>query len=1082
MRFTVTPLGGAGQSVDRLVGAIVRYLRPKDPGSALPSAAAPEREPIEDEGAAVTRYYADRGNKPGRWLGRDAAKTGLVGDVDMDDFGRVLAGRDPHTGRRLITARGSAGRRTQLGVGAATRTGPDGEPWYDERDAAAVLGITPTEVTEMFDIGTSLVPGSIPGRVPGSAPAQLNGHPAGSYLVPLIEPNGQRWVTESELTRCETARLEGVTADEITVGGAPDDQLSTKEAARLVGVTPQYLARLAKTYEQECHRIDTAIGAGRHPRRAYLVAHRGTRGQWLVTRRRLAEFIERRQPPAVRVAYDLTLTTEKSLGVLALLGDDITRHVILDAIRHGNDTALGWLERHAAATRAGRETVPVDGWTVASFQHLTSRALDPFPHHHNVIANTVVDPDGQRRALDARGLYEHAEAAAAIATAEMRHRVAARSGVRWQPGRSGGWEIDGIPEDVLRAFSTRRNEIDDALRELENEIGRGATPDELQHVVLATRPAKQHTTVDALRRDWWQRAAALGYTPDDLAATTHREPAAHPIDTQAIHAAVAAPDGICANLSVFNRGNLLHHLVNLPNPSTADPEAPGDAQPLIVNGAELEALGDSFLESGHVVALKDGRYTTVDMLTVQRRIVARYRAGLNQHSAVVPSEIVDVALDARPTLTDEQRGLVRQFCTSGHVQQCAIGRAGSGKTTAMGVAVDAWQTAGWRVLGAAVKGEAARTLAAATSIPTETLAWYLAHPDPLTAPLDARTVLIVDEASTISDRDLDRLGWLAHATGATLRFIGDPAQHGSVEAGGMYRVLCERHQQHTPQLTETHRLLDPHDRAAADALRAGEIDEAFDQLAQAGHLHIVGDDLTMYRDMLTRWWNAYLDGASHPMVDRRNSTRRQLNRLAHLLLHTHGYLGSTEVVDSAGRRFSVGDRVIARGPARHLHTGGQPANYIRNGAIGTIVAIHPDDKLGVDFDGIGTITVPREFYDHHRLANGTTEVGLDHAYALTSYGVQGATQIESTSRADATATRAEVYVDITRGTRANHLYVTAATDPLDGEALPKLPPAPADGALAHRLHTSRGERTAWELHTTNQRPAHGPVRGQAVGL
>ena len=79
--------------------------------------------------------------------------------------------------------------------------------------------------------------------------------------------------------------------------------------------------------------------------------------------------------------------------------------------------------------------------------------------------------------------------------------------------------------------------------------------------------------------------------------------------------------------------------------------------------------------------------------------------------------------------------------------------------------VKAWTRAGYKVLGAAVKGEAARTLGSVTGIPTETLAWHLAHEDPATSPLDARTVLIVDEASTVSDADLDRLLWHAHATG-----------------------------------------------------------------------------------------------------------------------------------------------------------------------------------------------------------------------------------------------------------------------------------------------------------------------------
>src|SRR3546814_13116786 len=114
---------------------------------------------------------------------------------------------------------------------------------------------------------------------------------------------------------------------------------------------------------------------------------------------------------------------------------------------------------------------------------------------------------------------------------------------------------------------------------------------------------------------------------------------------------------------------------------------------------------------------------------------------------------------------------------------------------------------------------------------------------------------------------------MAAATGASVRLIGDPAQHGAIAAGGMFRVLCERHPRHTPELTTTHRLQDAHDRAAAQALRDGRIDEAFDELAAAGHLHVVGDDLTMYRPVLARWWNAHREGHDHPLVDRRNSTR-----------------------------------------------------------------------------------------------------------------------------------------------------------------------------------------------------------------
>ena len=139
-------------------------------------------------------------------------------------------------------------------------------------------------------------------------------------------------------------------------------------------------------------------------------------------------------------------------------------------------------------------------------------------------------------------------------------------------------------------------------------------------------------------------------------------------------------------------------------------------------------------------------------------------------------------------------------------------------------------------------------------------------------------------------------------------------------------------------------------------------------------------------------------------------------------------------------------------------------------------ATRSDDAVTVDFDGIGTIDLPRTFFDHHQAAGGRTEVGIDHAYALTSYAVQGSTRNVSTSRVDATATRAETYVDITRGRDENHLYLTAAGDPLDGEALPRVPPAPADVAVAERLHRSTGELTAWEL----AHPVEPAVTGHAV--
>ena len=1100
MKFTVTPLGGGRADTARVVDSIVRYLQPR-----------PKPPPAHTGGApgptGPERYYADGGEEPGRWLGRTANSLGLTGAVQRDDFAAMLAGRDPHTDERLITAQGSAGRRPTLGAGSHTRIGADGNRLYGVADAAATLGVTQREVERMLDVGTAVAIGHLaaplgppatpptvtpappgppvgpPTRPPGGGLTSEIGQPGGAYLLAVIEQDGSRWVRASELERCTAAREAGLDPGHLRSLGPGNDQLTLAEAARLVGLTKQYLRGLARHHEEHRDEIERSLAAGRHPRRAFLVAHRGTKGRWLVTREHLAEFLDRRRPPAVRVAYDLTLTTEKSLGVLALLGDASTRDAVLRSIEAGNDWAIDWVEDRAVGRIDGKP-VPAEGLAVASFRHLTSRALDPFPHHHNVVINTARMADGSHRGLWSRALFANAHAASALATAEMRHHLTASLGVHWRPSRKGGWEISGISTAVVQEFSRRRNEIDEALRELEAEIGRGAHPNKIEHIVLRTRPAKNRTPADDLVASWRDRAARHGLTTEGLEALTGHDRAEQTVDTEALFSSLAGPDGICAGGSVFSRSEALAAMANHPVPAT-DGDEP---QPLLCGARRLIEMTDEFLASPHVVALTDADdplFTTVEMLDVQDRITARFSKGLHRGAHLVPDEQVDATVGRHSHLTAEQRRLVTEWCQRGHRFQAAIGRAGAGKTTTVAACADAWTAAGYRVVGAAVKGEATRTLATATGIECETVAWYLAHTDPQSFPLDSRTVLVIDEASTLSDRDLDTLMGMAVITGASLRLVGDPAQHGAITAGGMFRVLCERHPQHTPELTTTHRLQNPHDRAAAQALREGRIDEAFDELATAGHLHVVGDDLTMYRNVLGHWWDAHRDGLDHPMVDRRNSTRRQLNRLAHLLRQVNGELGDEEIRASGDRAFAVGDRITARAPNRDLHVEGDRRAYVRNGALGTIVAVRPhrkdnsNDMLTVAFDGIGRIDIPRTFFDLHRTPTGRPEVGIDHAYALTSYAVQGSTRDISTSRVDATATRSETYVDITRGRHENHLYLTATTDPLDGEALPRIPPAPADLAVAERLHRSTGELTAWELaHPADEAAA----TDQAVGI
>lgn len=1058
--------------MSQVVEDVVRYLdRPRP---------SPTVGPPGTEGPGPSEYYTDGANEPGRWLGAGAAKLGLAGRVDRDDLARLLSGRDPLSGERLISATGSAGRTATLGIGAHTTEGRDGEHLYDARDAAAALGVEADQLDRLVLAGTGVAFATFLGTVTGRSPSA----PVGPHLVARIDAAGIR-VTEAELERCEESMAVGASAGEVEAAGDAADQFSIAEAARIAGVTPRYLRRLAAGYAKYAAEIDAARDAGRTPGRAYVVAARGTRGQWVVARRDLVGFLRRRTTPAVRVGYDLTLTTEKSLGVLGLLGDHTTRTAVLAAVRAGNDAGMARLEARAAKARVGGAVVDAAGWSVASFAHLVSRALDPFPHHHNVIAAAVETDAGERRTLDARHLYTEVPAASAIATLTMRRHLTAALGVRWRPSASGGWEIAGIPDVVLREFSQRRNEIDVALAQLETEIGRTTSIDEVQRIVAATRPPKQQADAADLQGDWWRRATDLGFTPDTLAACLHEPIEPPPVDRQHLFAHLLGPRGVCASTSTFTHRDVLRVLVDTPASAGDDP------QPLLATPDEVEALAQEFVASVHVVpittveggALTAARYTTRAVLDTQRGIVSSYRAGLGTACGTVPATVVEEQLASRPDLGEDQTGLVREFCTSGHRIQCAVGRAGAGKTTAVAAAAAAWRAAGWRVVGAAVKGEAARILGHAADIPAETVAWYLVPRTDGDPPLDSRTVLVVDEASTLSDADLSALINLATTTGATLRLVGDPGQHSAVAPGGMFRVLCEHHRALTPQLSVSRRLQHPADRAAADLLRAGRAAEAIATLHAAGHLHYAADDANLYARLLASWWEGHQAGRPHPLVERSNHRRRQLNRLARRLLQANGELGPDLVAASGDRAFAIGDKITARRPQRTLHPAGARDRYIRNGSAGTIVGYTPGpeptrDVLHVDFEDLGLIDVPRTFFDDHPGPNGRVDAGIDHSYALTSYAVQGATFDTSTSHIDEASTRAETYVDLTRGRLENNLYATRREDPLDGEHLPKAPPPPLETTLAIQL-AKANELTAWEL--LELAPAEGtPPRGLSL--
>ena len=316
-------------------------------------------------------------------------------------------------------------------------------------------------------------------------------------------------------------------------------------------------------------------------------------------------------------AFDLTFRPPKSVSVVYGLGGEEAAEQVRAAHDVAVVAALAYLQDVAVVSRRGRagvERVAVDGLVGAAFAHRTSRAGDPLLHHHVVVANAAraID-DGRWRTLDSRALFRHVTTAGWVYQCQVRAELTRRLGVEWQPLAKGVADIDGIPRQVVRAFSTRHQQVEEVLRQ-RGTTSRAAA----QAAVLATRQPKDPDVVYAdLQADWWRQADRLGFTEERLNAIGGRS-AAPQVTVEQAQAAVdllGGPLGLTRRSSTFTDQDVVRGLIT--------------ALPAGVDARYVRHLADWFTDpaNGHVIPAptRDGhtghaerRHTTPDMLAVER--------------------------------------------------------------------------------------------------------------------------------------------------------------------------------------------------------------------------------------------------------------------------------------------------------------------------------------------------------------------------------------------------------------------------------------------------------------------------------
>jgi conjugative relaxase-like TrwC/TraI family protein len=660
--------------------------------------------------------------------------------------------------------------------------------------------------------------------------------------------------------------------------------------------------------------------------------------------------------------FDLVFSCPKSVSILhALTDDEQVRREISEAHEASWQAALRYLEREACVVRRGRGggiREHGEGFAAAAFRHRTSRAQDPHLHTHVIVANVARADDGEWRALDGEAILRtYRLAAGYLYEANLRHELTRRLGVDWTEPFKGMAELEGVPKEAVRAFSTRRQSL------LEHMEARGTEGFAASRVAaLATREAKEQVDLLRLRDDWKARAAEHGLGRRELRALVgpHQPTRASEFDDVARQLLGSA--GLTAKQATFTMQQLVC--------AVAGGIRHGAAADDVLDAAEKLATfpGVELVEPGSAPG-RPARFTTRELLEVEREALEIALAGRDVGAPrAAPG---GVPIEERAGLTPEQRALVREACMRGDRVVCAVGVAGSGKTSALRVLGAAYRQAGIPVFGAAPSGRAADELATATGIRSTTMHRLLLDAE-REGGLPRGCVLVVDEAGMAETRVLAPLLRLINDAAGKAILVGDPGQLPAVGAGGLFPALCNRLD--AIGLSENRRQRDPAERDALALLRTGDPEPYLAHAALSGRLHVEEDATSAKRRLLEDWWPAAerdLRGAV--MLAYRRDDVRELNEAARGLMLSTGRLGP-EPIQLGRREFRIGDRAICRRNDARCD--------VRNGTRGTVV----------DLDLAGrTLMLQTDAGALRRINSLYAVEHLDHAYALTGHAAQGAT-------------------------------------------------------------------------------------------
>lgn len=879
MGVYVTPIHTAEQADYRLVGSC-----------------GEERVAAADV-AVEYRLGLSRGQDPILRLGSGWAEFDrssgavLATDADVEEMRRVVAGRDPRTGQKLIRFKTATSPKALLSA----------RPLVDAVDqAAAEYGVSVEELLWRFSW------------------AEDAARPR-----PTTRRSPWAWQRYNRLLR-GLAREK----DHHKAPVADLARIATAAGVDLAEVYPA--AELAYAQEHADERVD--IGT-----RAYDV---------VFTRDRCTDIAQAAAPEVVarrmeqihdEAVAEAVACLERWVGYVMVGHHGDGRRA--QRVEASGIIATATKHRTARAVRAGEPGDP----------HTHTHVMI------SVMGRSTVDGKWRTIAAGGRDLMRHVAVLGELQRAIERRKLAEEFGFRYAlNAETGQWELAGIPATVKHAFSRRRNQAKEVAGQgASGVVSRAAARRLAERKVASTRAEERQSWQARMRAVGYPpevlwRAALTGREPgSEEPAPRGPRPDLGP-DPDAVAAAVWDPEtGVTAHRKVVSRARVMAAVAAAcPGGIASGAELEALTAHVLAHPMALRLPDVGATHMSH-----SARYTAADLPRAEAIILDTAEAGKNSGTAVVERPTALRALQTWQQvkgfqLSREQLGAVVRLVEGGHALDTVLGVAGAGKTTIMSAARCAWEAAGLRVEGAAVAAVAAAGLRAEAGITSRTIASWRQRiaTGPGLAGVD---VLVVDEAAMVGDRDMAVLVAEAARHGTKIVGIGDPLQLRPVSAGSVFARL--HHRMQGAELHDNRRQKSEIDQDALAAWRRGARQAALTLWAEHGMVHAPVDADAAHAQMAAAWaadrarYSDPLDAAERLlMVAARRADVDALNHRAAQAARAAGHLDQAQEVvfatrSGAGLALAVGEQVrLRRNDYRSRHSADPD---VLNGYRGVVAAV-----------------------------------------------------------------------------------------------------------------------------------------------